>query len=223
MVVAEAEAGVAEAASVVDETETTTAGDEFWFGGRDGHLVCEDDWVADRSWHFYKCVQRSLGHHLDAYVHLRVYGAPRGRCSPRTAIASLCFGPEKQGWYGPKVELGSTPVRSLVKAQKWAESLATPAALSTLYRTFYSTCEVKKNGVLFEVFDRELGWHEWFWAFDPYFKDLPGGVYRTTDAEGRVTLLKHEWSSWSTISWPSRWDRIGRPCGWRGTDEYGAL
>jgi hypothetical protein len=29
------EAKVAEAASVVDEIETTTAG-EFWFGGRDG-------------------------------------------------------------------------------------------------------------------------------------------------------------------------------------------
>jgi hypothetical protein len=189
--------------------------EEVWFGGREGHTVFDDDWVADRSWHFYKCVQRSQVHNLDVYVNLKVFGAHKGRCTPRKAIARLSLGPEKHGWFGPKIDLGSISIRSLVQAQKWADLLATTAAIKVLYQTFYSTFELVKKGVLFEAFDKELGWHEWFWAFDPYFRDLPPGSYRTIDHEGRVSLLRYEWSSWSSTSWPSRWERLARPLGWK--------
>lgn len=221
-----------ESAVVEIETETTTAGEPseetIWFGGREGHGVYEDDWVADRSWAFTRCVLKSSEYGLKAYVKLRVYGTSKGRCRPQRAVAWLCFGYDKDDWSKPKIDLGTRSLHSLITAKRWAKSLVTPAAIKVLYQQFYSTFELphEKKGTLVERFDKELGWHPWLWVFDRYFDCLlPYGDYRTMDREGRAYLIRRNYG-WVHSSWPSFWDRIsqrGEQWAGKGRDEYGAL
>ena len=232
MVAVEAVEVAREVASVVEIGTETTAGepeDGIWFGGREGYLVYEDDWVAGRSWTFTSRVCESTEYGLHAYVKLRIHGTSKGRCVPQKAVAWLAFGYDKDDWTKPKIELGSRNLRSLKTAKRWAKSLITLAALRLLYQQFYSTSELshEKRGTLIERFDKELGWHPWFWSFDHYFNELlPLGDYRTTDREGHVYLIRRHYG-WVHSSWPSCWDRISqRGEGWgtkRLHDEFGAL
>jgi len=197
--VAEEAVGVAETASVVI---VTTTGVDTWSGGRDGHVLFEDDWRPATSWSFVKLIQDSSDYYFRAYLKLKVYGPLKGRCVPREAVACLSFGPHRL-WYGAeesRVDLGrNKAVRSLTQAKKWAEACVSLTAVQLLYRQFYA----REKAQVVESFDH--GWHEWFCSFDHQLHDWPDGDYRF----GSRYVQKYGWITESF--WPTVWDRVVRP------------
>jgi hypothetical protein len=230
--VAEAKDEVVVAAAVVAETKTPTAG-ELWYGGREGYQDYSDEWVATRSWYFYKLVAPLCDcsqcdaclRGIQVYLKLHITGSPKGRCKPTHAYASVGMGREKLGQFGHTS--GATKVTSIRQAQRWAEEECwSPLGIKMVYERFYSTGEPKKRGLLIEKLHEDLGWVEWFWSFDrhPNWNVLLGSSKaRYRDESGKMYLVvSSSGHGWGMSSWPSVWDRVASTG--RGTqDAFGVL
>lgn len=214
-------------------TRTPTTAGDYWYGGREGYQDYSDEWVATRSWYFYKLVAPLCDcRHCDAclrgirvYLKLHITGSPKGRCKPTHAYASVGMGREKLGQFGHTS--GATKVTSIRQAQRWAEEECwSPLGIKMVYERFYSTGEPKKRGLLIEKLHEDLGWVEWFWSFDrhPNWNVLLGSSKaRYRDESGKMYLVvSSSGHGWGMSSWPSVWDRVASTG--RGTqDAFGVL
>jgi hypothetical protein len=229
------------AAGVVAET-TATAG-RPWYGGREGHIVYEDDWVEDRSWYYHKqvfpvCIHHDFGvcthckHSSHISLKLHISGSTRGRLVPTSARTRLGF--DSQSYRGMEIDLGEISVNSIRKAKAWAEKLATPAALKVLFQTYYQSFEQtsEKRGNVIQANVDGLGWVDWLWSFEEYpnWSELLAGHsqlrYRSSAEESSYTLVTGTFCGYSTSFWPSFWYRIReRGMHWSqpSHDEYGPL
>lgn len=212
---------------------STTATESFkvvsttfpWQGGRDGHVVYEDDWAPDRSWSYHKRVYPLCAHDPNqwqcpkcerafrVYLKLHIAGSAKGKLVPVKAGASLGFSWER--YRELEVPLGNTPVTTIREAKSWASKLATPSAIKTLFQTYYQSFELtpSKKGVLIEAFVKDQGWVEWLWSFEkyPHWMDLMRD-YRLfrykSEFHDSYTIVEGNSSGYSTTSWPSFWQRI---------------
>jgi len=240
------EAEEARRAAAVVVVAKTTLGDNPWYGGRDGHVVYEDDWVTDRSWTYHKRLLPICDHGGDpnrwwcpsceksftVYLKLFIAGTSKGRCVPISATARLGFHHERSE--SIEVSLGQTSVDSLRKAKTWASKLVSMAAIKVLLQTYYQTFELvsSKKGRLIEA-KVDGVWVEWLWTFEQY-PDWVELLSQVRDNCLRVRsrhnsgweLIKGFYGGYSSAFWPSFWDRIVNRGGhWssRNTDEYGPL
>lgn len=206
----------------------------YWLGGREGHVVLEDDWTFDRSWFFSKNIFpicscewhcHKCSDSLRVYLKLFIAGSHKGKCRPTTAWLKVGINSDRHGRYD--VDLCRRSVTSVKQAQAWADGYISEATTKVTLQQFYSTCEPKKRGKLIEKLEPELGWCEWLWTFEEYPDWARLGNFqpmRITDSEGRVSIIKCTSVGYSISTWPSRWDRIrGVGSYLPNRDEYGAL
>lgn len=231
------------AAGVVAET-TAIVGKIAWWGGRDGHIVYEDEWAPDRSWFYHRRIYPVCSHAENEWyclkckpsfrVHLKlsIQGSSKGQLKP--VSASLRAGLSHERYRGVEVDLGRISVDSIRKAKAWANQFATLSVCKVVFQMYYSSFEItnSKKGCLIEKFDD--GWQEWLWSFDehPDWMDLIQGVpsrklrYRRHDDSGYSLIEGGSYGGVTISSWRSLWDRIrqrGEHWGQVGSDEFGPL